>query len=167
MSEKMKLQMSPRSLGLILPLVFGVFIIVIWETGVGFFEVPGYVLPPPSSIVKALGNHGTLLFRHSGSTLLEVIFGFAIGGTTGVLVGLAMGVSEVCYRTLYPYVIASIVFPKEALAPLLAIWLGFGLFPKVVISAVIAFFPVVTGTMRGIRLVPPDLDDLFDILSAK
>jgi len=150
----------------LLPLLLGVLLLSAWEISVRILNVPSYVLPPPSGILKALGLHGPLLAQHSVVTLQEVLLGFLFGATTGMLVGMAMGLSDTCYRTLNPYVIASIVFPKEALAPLFALWLGFGLVPKVVISALIAFFPVATGTMRGIRSTPPELDDLFDSLRA-
>jgi ABC-type nitrate/sulfonate/bicarbonate transport system permease component len=160
------LQLADGFLRPLLPLLLGAVILLGWEGSVRYFRVPSFVLPPPSGIGRALITHGYLLAQHGVVTLQEVILGFALGASLGMLVGLAMGLSDVCYRTLYPYVIASIVFPKEALAPLFALWLGFGLVPKVVISAVIAFFPVATGTMRGIHSTPPELDDLFDSLCA-
>ncbi len=150
----------------LVPLLVPATSLAIWHFSVLLFSIPPYILPSPLAVFAAFVEHHSLLFSHASVTLLEVAIGFIIGSVFGMLLGTLMGISKFCNRALYPYVIASQVFPKEALAPLFAIWFGFGLMPKIIISAIIAFFPVAISTMRGLHHVDPMLSDLFEQLNA-
>lgn len=147
----------------------GVFILVllcVWELVVHVFNIAPFILPAPSQIfVKLIGNYA-LLLSHGSVTLVEAIGGFLLGATAGITCAIAMARSRVIERMLYPLVISSQTFPKEALAPIFVIWFGFGLLPKVIIAGLISFFPVVVNTTRGLLSVDPLILDLMRSLSA-
>lgn len=139
---------------------------LIWETWVRWRDVPRWLLPPPSSIVATLLTDRGLLLRHTGVTLSEVLLGFVLALVGGILLGAAIDASDVAERTVYPLVIASQTIPVIALAPLFLIWFGYGLLPKVLITALIGFFPVAVNTVDGLRQTDPDILDLFRSLGA-
>jgi NitT/TauT family transport system permease protein len=147
----------------------GVFILIllgIWEVAVYVFAFAPYILPPPSRIFAKLFSSYRLLLSHGSVTLVEAICGFLLGASAGTTCAIAMARSRLIERMLYPLVISSQTFPKEALAPLFVIWFGFGLLPKVVIAGLISFFPVVVNTTRGLLSVDPLILDLMRSLSA-
>lgn len=147
----------------------GVFILMllgIWEVVVHVFQIAPFILPPPSQIfIKLIANY-QLLLSHGSVTLVEAIGGFILGATAGTTCAIAMARSRLIERMLYPLVISSQTFPKEALAPIFVIWFGFGLMPKVIIAGLISFFPVVVNTTRGLLSVDPLILDLMRSLSA-
>jgi NitT/TauT family transport system permease protein len=141
-------------------------VLILWEVGHHVFEVADYVLPAPSDIFRRIANSGPLLLGHALVTLREVAGGFLLGASVGVTVSVLMAWSRTIERMLYPLVISSQTFPKEALAPLFVVWFGFGLAPKIVIAGLISFFPVVVNTTRGLLSVDPLALDLMRSLSA-
>ncbi len=141
-------------------------VLILWEVGHHLFSVADYVLPAPSDIFIRIGASGPLLFDHALVTLKEVVGGFMLGASVGVSVAALMASSRVIERMLYPLVVSSQTFPKEALAPLFVVWFGFGLAPKVVIAGLISFFPVVVNMTRGLLSVDPLALDLLRSLSA-
>jgi NitT/TauT family transport system permease protein len=130
--------------------------------------VPPFILPAPAQVaargIKALAD-GTLL-RHTAYTLLEVLLGLAAGVLMASVLGYLAARSRLLERLLTPYIVASQSIPVVAIAPLLVIWFGPGLFSKVLICALIVFFPVLVNTVVGLRAVPADLHDLFRSLRA-
>jgi len=120
---------------------------------VWLFSVPAIIIPPPSAIARALwANLSTARFySHIGVTLWEIIAGFAIGAVVGLTVGVAIGQWKLLEKTVYPYVVAFQTVPKVAIAPLIVIWFGYGITSKVVITALIAFFPVVVNCIAGMN----------------
>ena len=147
----------------------GMFILVllgVWEILVHVLIVAPFILPPPSQIFAKLFSNYRLLLSHGSVTLVEAIGGFVLGASAGTTCAIAMARSRLIERMLYPLVISSQTFPKEALAPLFVIWFGFGLFPKVFIAGLISFFPVVVNTTRGLLSVDPLVLDLMHSLSA-
>jgi NitT/TauT family transport system permease protein len=140
--------------------------LVLWEVGHHVFRVADYVLPAPSGVFRRIAGSGPLLLGHALVTLREVAGGFLLGASVGVTVAVLMAWSRVIERMLYPLVISSQTFPKEALAPLFVVWFGFGLAPKIVIAGLISFFPVVVNTTRGLLSVDPLTLDLMRSLSA-
>jgi ABC-type nitrate/sulfonate/bicarbonate transport system permease component len=139
---------------------------IVWEIWVRWRDVPRWFLPPPSAIAETLVTDRTLLLRHAGVTLSEVLLGFALALVTGVALGAAIEASSVVERALYPLVIASQTIPVIALAPLFLIWFGYGLLPKVLITALIGFFPIAVNTVDGLRQTDSDILDLFHSLGA-
>jgi NitT/TauT family transport system permease protein len=99
-------------------------------------------------------------------TLCEILLGFLGGSLLGSTLGALVAMSPVVQRVLQPYIIASQAMPKLALAPLFILWCGFGIFPKALIAALIAFFPLFENTLTGLRQVDADSVDLFRMLGA-
>jgi NitT/TauT family transport system permease protein len=140
-----------------------VLMIAVWELISRFSNFPVFVLPTPELVLlrfgKALGDKS--LFLHSAITLGEVLSGLFLGVGIATSLGYLLAKSLVFERLLAPYIVASQSIPVVAIAPLLIIWFGPGLFSKVLISALIVFFPVLINTIVGIRSVPEDLYDLM------
>ena len=138
----------------------------VWELFVQMLDIADYILPPPSKILVKLVTSYELLIFHGKFTLVEALGGFVLGASTGTAFAIAMARSRLIERMLYPLVISSQTFPKEALAPVFVIWFGFGLTPKIIIAGLISFFPVVINTTRGLLSVDPLVLDLMRSLSA-
>jgi ABC-type nitrate/sulfonate/bicarbonate transport system permease component len=107
-----------------------------------------------------------LLFSHALVTLLEVLLGFGLSLGSGVLLACGIAWSRTLERALYPLVIASQTIPIIVIAPLLLIWVGYGLAPKVIVVALIAFFPIVVNMVDGLQAVDPDIVNLLRTLGA-
>ena len=141
---------------------------LLWEGFVRLDNTPAFILPPPglvwSRFLQVLGD-GSLL-RNALVTLGEVMAGLALGVSVASALGYLLAKSPVVERLLSPYVVASQSIPIVAIAPLFVIWFGPGLFSKVLICALIVFFPVLVNTIVGLRTVPDDLYDLMRSLKA-
>ena len=139
---------------------------LVWELAVWHMQVPHYILPAPSQIVKTLMLRQPLLIHHSFVTLEEIIVGFALAFVVGVGLAFLMFQFPVLERTFYPMVIGSQTVPVFAIAPLLVLWFGYGLPSKVVMAALIVFFPIVVNTLDGLKCADPDAVNLLRILKA-
>jgi NitT/TauT family transport system permease protein len=142
--------------------------LLVWKLATVIGGYPEFILPAPEVVVergaRAIGSG--VLWEHTAVTLLEVVLGFAVGATVAVLTGIALGKSLLVERALSPYLVAAQAVPILALAPLLDIWFGGGLLARVVICALIVFFPIAIATMVGIRSTDPLLDELLRSLGA-
>jgi NitT/TauT family transport system permease protein len=142
--------------------------LAIWKamTVVGGF--PQYILPAPEVVVerglRAIGSG--VLWPHVGSTLLEIVLGFTLGAIVAILTGIVLAKSRFVERALSPYIVAAQAIPILALAPLLDIWFGGGMTARVVVCALIVFFPIAIATMVGIRSTDPLLDEMLRSLGA-
>ncbi len=125
-------------------------LLVIWEVLVRWRETPRWMLPPPSAIVLAFRDDWRMLLSNTQVTLIEVLLGFGLALVAGIVTGVLIDSSLVVRRALYPLVIASQTIPMVALAPLMLIWFGYGLLPKVLITALIGFFPIAVATVDGL-----------------
>lgn len=141
-------------------------LLTMWEVSVSLFRVPAFVLPAPSRIAARLVSDFSLLFGHFLVTLEEVALGFTLALISAFALALAIFYNKTIEGALYPLVIFLQNMPLFAIAPLLKLWLGFTIWPKVTIAALIAFFPIVVNTVDGLRATDPDLIDLFRILGA-
>jgi NitT/TauT family transport system permease protein len=129
-----------------------------WEALVQLFDIPKIVLPPPSDIVLAFWN-GLLsgdFSWHLAVTMYEILAGFAVGALSGLLLGFIIALVPLAERIFYPYVVAFQTVPKVAIAPIIVIWFGYGVTSKIVITATIAFFPLLANTIVGLRAAPHD-----------
>lgn len=139
-----------------------------WNLVARLGEFPAFILPTPELVwkrfVQALSD-GTLV-RHSIVTLGEVLAGLGLGALTASILGYLLAKSRSFERLLAPYIVASQSVPIVAIAPLLVIWFGPGLISKVLICALIVFFPVLVNTIVGLRSVPEELHDLMRSLQA-
>lgn len=139
---------------------------VAWESIARLTGLPVYLLPAPSAVLQRLFADTPMLAGHTLATLLEAVAGLLLGSTAAFLVGALMARSSAAERGLYPLVILVKMIPAVALAPLLIIWLGFGPAPKVVVAALICFFPFVVGTVAGLRAAEPGALEVFRTLGA-
>ncbi len=148
----------------------GVFLLLLalWEGAVRFYGLPPFLLPGPLPVAGSLwqGLVGGGLWVHLWVTLQEILLGFLGGSVLGVGLGALVAHSPRLERVLYPYLIASQTAPKLAAAPLLIAWFGVGLLPKVIITVLIAFFPLLENTITGMRRVPEGRLELFRSLGA-
>ncbi len=139
-----------------------------WELVSRFAGLPAFILPSPAGVAarlwKALGDGSLLL--HAGVTLAEVLAGLLTGTVLAVALGYAVAKSHLFERLVSPYLVATQAIPVVAIAPLLVIWFGPGMFSKVLICALIVFFPVLVNTVVGVRAVPAALHDLMRSLRA-
>ena len=142
--------------------------VIVWYLYARFGGQPAFIMPSPGQVgirfLQSLGD-GTLI-RHALITMTEIIIGLAIGMTTAVLIGYLLAKSLTFERLLSPYIVASQAVPIVAIAPLLVIWFGPGISSKILICALIVFFPVLVNTIVGVRSVPEDLHDLMRSLQA-
>lgn len=138
----------------------------LWEGGVRLFHVPSYILPPPSRIVNVFCTHFPLLVWHADATLIEVVLGMFLGVLGGFMLAVLIFYSRTLERALYPLIIASQMIPVFAIAPLLVIWFGYGLWPKVTVAGLIVFFPIVVNTVDGLRSVNDETIDVLRSLNA-
>jgi len=132
-------------------------------------HLPAFILPSPRGVwlrFVAAVSDGSLAF-HTGATLTEILLGLSLGVGLATIIGYAVAKSRALERMLSPYLVASQAIPLVAIAPLLVIWFGPGMFSKVLICAMIVFFPVLVNTIVGVRAVPPALHDLMRSLHAR
>lgn len=151
-----------------LVLVSVVVVLVLWHLIVTVNKPPAFLLPTPSGVwdkfIASIEN-GTLLF-HASITLYEVLLGLCLGSVLAMIIGYSLAKSRLMEKIFSPYLVASQAIPMVAIAPLLVIWFGPGIFSKILICALIVFFPVLVNTMIGFRAVPDNLRDLMFSLRA-
>jgi NitT/TauT family transport system permease protein len=142
--------------------------LLVWQAVVQLAGLPAFILPAPGQVGRRLLGalmDGSLL-RHTGVTMTEVLGGMAIGIIISTGLGYVLAKSRAVERILAPYIVASQSVPIVAIAPLLVIWFGSGRVSKILISALIVFFPILVNTVVGVRSVPEDLRDLMRSLGA-
>jgi NitT/TauT family transport system permease protein len=130
--------------------------------------LPAFILPGPIEVGRVLARSledGSLI-AHTGVTLQEVLLGLFLGSTVAVVLGYPLARSKRVERLMSPYIVASQAIPTVAIAPLLVIWFDTGLLSKVLVCALIVFFPILINTVVGLKSVPDDLRDLMRSLRA-
>ncbi|CAN5377911.1 ABC transporter permease [soil metagenome] len=150
-----------------------VFLLAFWEFGVRFFEVPKFMLPPVSDVIIAMyrGLNTSPFAKdgfwfHTFFTLAEILIGFVLGSAIGLALGVLISEIEFVEILLRPYVAALQSLPKVAVAPIIVMWLGFGMSSKVAIVCLITFFPVLVTSIAGFKAIDTDRIDLLRSLSA-
>lgn len=156
-----------HALGVVLPpaLLLG-GLVLLWELVVRWLAVPDWLLPPPSQVVTTLFTSVPVLQGHVTTTLIEALTGLSLGFVVGVSLALLLDASPLLRRTLYPLLVASQTIPIVAIAPLLVIGLGFGLLPKIIVVALITFFPLVVSTADGLQSADRDMVRLVQAMGA-
>ncbi|ADO76456.1 binding-protein-dependent transport systems inner membrane component [Halanaerobium praevalens DSM 2228] len=132
-------------------IIFFVLSLISWELIVRFLEIKSWILPAPSAIFMEIINTRSLLIQHSFRTLFEAIGGLTISALAGLLVGAIIFRFKILARTLYPLMVISQTVPIVVLIPLLVIWFGFGILPKLLIVILACFFPVAVNTVDGLN----------------
>lgn len=139
-----------------------------WEWLPPLAGIPPFILPPPSHVwqtfVPMLSTE-RLMF-HTGITALEVIAGFALGTVLGASIGFVLGLTPRAELVLSPYILALQIAPKVAFAPLFVMWMGFTVYPKILVAVLIVFFPVMVNVLTAIRTVDPNMVDVVRSFSA-
>lgn len=145
-----------------------VVFVVAWKALVVITNLPKFILPAPEVVAARFVEawRDGIMTPHTVATITEIVLGFALGATLAVALGYLLARSRLAARLLSPYIVAAQAMPVLVLAPLLVLWLGTGLLPKVVICALIVFFPVAVATMVGIRSVDARLLELGRALRA-
>ena len=157
-----------RTLEDVAPVLAGAAAIAAWKLLVVLAAYPPFILPPPEQVAARFVSawaDGTI-GPHAGRTVVEIVLGFGLGAMVALVVGYILARLRLAERVLSPYIVAAQATPILALAPLLALWFGPGLTSKVVICALIVFFPVAIATMVGIRAVDARLLELARSLRA-
>ncbi|HUP26987.1 MAG TPA: ABC transporter permease [Chloroflexia bacterium] len=124
------------------------------------------LLPAPSSILQALGRNTLVLAPHTWQTLLETLAGFTLALVAGLGLAVVVDLSPLLRRAIYPLLVVSQTIPVLAIAPLLVLWFGFGLLPKLLIVGLVCFFPIVVAGADGFRATDPELVKLFRTFGA-
>lgn len=146
-------------------LVFALFFAV-WEGLVDLLKIKPVILPAPSRIAFVAWENREILLKNTWPTFLAISLGFLAAVGSGFVIAVGIAYSRVVRDLTYPFLVAAQILPKIAFAPLFLIWFGFGLTPKVVIAALIAFFPVVINTSKGLTSVDNELLQYMDSLGA-
>jgi NitT/TauT family transport system permease protein len=148
--------------GTIASILLLVVFLAAWEWGPGLLRIPHFIIPPLSMVAEEFVrmvkvNH---LFMHTAVTMGEVIAGFIIGSLLGAMIGYLLGMSPTAEFALSPYILALQIAPKVAFAPLFILWMGFTVYPKILVAILIVFFPVMINVLTAVRTVDPDLVNL-------
>ncbi len=143
-----------------------VIFLTIWTAAWHLSGQRGYILPPPWDVAKALWSHAPLLAHHGMITLLEIILGMLFGCGFAICLGLSLALYRPAAAWVWPIFVATQALPVFAIAPLLVLWLGYGMASKVAMASLIIFFPVASGFYDGLRRTDPDLLDLSHTMNA-
>ena len=148
------------------PCVACVLLVALWQAVCTLGLVPGFMLPSPLDVVGALVADGQLLASHAATTLSEALLGLAAGIAVGFGLAVTMERFRLVDAALGPLVTLSQTIPVVAVAPLLVLWFGYGMLPKVLLVALTTFFPITVALASGFRSVDPDAVDLLRTMGA-
>ena len=141
-------------------------ILGVWEAACRGFNIPDFILPPPSSIIKVAVFQGPMLLPHAGTTALEVLLGILLALMVAVPLSMVMFATPAVENAVAPFLVASQAVPVFAIAPLLVIWLGYGIASKVLMAAVIIFFPITVSLLEGFKSCDSEFRILFQLMGA-
>ncbi len=160
--------MKDRISSIIYPLLTFVVLIAVWQGAIVVFKVPDYILPLPGSVLHYLkvGYVDGEFWPHFAFTLRTTLTGYVIGCSAAVVVGTVLAESRIFEKCFYPYIVALQSMPKVALAPLIIVWFGYGITSKIVMVALMCFFPLFVNTVVGIRQADPALLNMMKAFSA-
>lgn len=141
-------------------------ILALWTLAWALAGRMEFILPPPWRVAAALWENRDLLAMHGAVTLAEILLGLALGAGLGVIAALSLALWRPAALWLWPLFVATQALPVFAIAPLLVLWLGYGLASKIAMAALIIFFPVASAFYDGLRRTDPDLLDLARTMNA-
>ncbi|MDW5299988.1 MAG: ABC transporter permease [Sedimentibacter sp.] len=157
---------SPNIINKISPFFAITFILVVWQILSATGAVPKFMLPSPADVVMAFVNDFPLLMEHAKITLAEAFFGLVIGTVFGFVIAVIMDRFPIAYKSIYPILVLTQTVPTVAIAPLLVLWLGYGILPKITLIVIITFFPITIGLLDGFRSADPDALNLLKAMGA-
>ncbi|SEG69478.1 ABC transporter permease [Bosea lathyri] len=146
----------------------GTFVVFVlgWYAISILFEVPAYLLPRPEAVIERLGQDFGYLMRHAWVTTYETLGGFLLSVLIGVPLAFIIVSSSIVEKAIMPWLVLSQTFPKVALAPLIVVWFGLGIVPKILVTFLVAFFPVVISTVVGLRSMENEMLELARSMKA-
>jgi ABC-type nitrate/sulfonate/bicarbonate transport system permease component len=157
---------ADRLLGWLVPALLLALVVAGWEAYVWIDDTPAWFLPSPSAIAEETVSSRALLWEHTWTTLQEVIAGYLIALAVGIVTALLIAISPIAERTVYPVIVASQAIPIVALAPILLIWFGFGMTPKIIVVVLLCYFPIAVNMADGLRAADPDAVNLLRSMGA-
>jgi NitT/TauT family transport system permease protein len=155
-------RLSPVHKGALASATLLVVFLAAWQWGPGLLGIPTFIVPPLSMVAHefAFAWQVDHLLLHTGVTIAEVLAGFVLGSLLGALIGYLLGMSPAAELVLSPYILALQIAPKVAFAPLFILWMGFTVYPKILVAILIVFFPVMVNVLTALRTIDPDLINL-------
>ncbi|RCW83937.1 ABC transporter permease [Paracoccus lutimaris] len=141
-------------------------VLALWQGLIWLAGMPPFLLPAPAAVAEALWLNRIEIARNAGFTLTEVVLGFTLGSVIGAALAVAMGFSARLTGILRPILTFSQTIPVFALAPILTLWLGFGMAPKIAMTVLIVFFPVAAAFLDGLGRTPQAALDLAQVMGA-
>lgn len=148
------------------PVLAVVIILAVWQTASGTGMIPKFMLPSPLDVVKAFIADFPLLMSHAKVTLLEAFVGLAFGVLIGFVMAALMDRFDKLYQALYPLVVLTQTVPTVAIAPLLVLWFGYEMLPKVILIVIVTFFPITVSLLDGFRAADKDTISLMRSMGA-
>lgn len=149
-----------------LPLLSAAAGIVLWEVVARSLDIPSYLLPAPTAVMEAMIARWPYLMYNLGYTALAALSGFFMALALGVFLGIAIAASHLVDRIVYPWLVISHAVPKVVIAPLLLVWIGFGLKSGIIFVVFFTFFTIVVNTVMGLKSADPDLLHLVRSMGA-
>jgi NitT/TauT family transport system permease protein len=149
------------------PVIVFVGVVLAWDAAVQLFSLPAYLLPRPWAVMRSMVENRDRLLPSLGWTAMAAISGFVASALIGVLIAILLSSSSFLRRAFYPYTVFFQTVPIVAIAPMLIIWVGFGIKPVVVCAFIVSVFPVIANTLIGLLSTDPALVDLFRLYGAR
>jgi len=146
--------------------IYVTLLVLVWDVVVRVLHIRPYLIPAPAGVAESFATFGSLIIRHSFITLFEAMVGFGLAVVIGVLLAVVIVYAPFIRAFLLPTLVAVNATPKVAIAPVLVIWLGFGLESKYAMAFLLSFFPIVINTARGLADVPQELINFFRLMRA-
>ena len=148
------------------PVLAITIILAVWQILSGAGIVPKFMLPSPADVIKAFFEDFNLLMYHAKTTLVEAFLGLSLGILLGFIVAVIMDRFEIAYKAIYPVLIITQTIPTVAIAPLLVLWLGYGILPKISLIIITSFFPIAIGLLDGFKSADVDALNLLKAMGA-
>ena len=143
-----------------------ILVIAVWYCVCRFTGVPKFILPSPGDVLKAFRDDWRLMLSHTRVTLTETFIGLFFGILIGFLTAVLMDRFSVVHKTVYPLIVVSQTIPTVAIAPLLVIWMGYRMLPKIVLIVLVVFFPIAISLLQGFSEVDKDTVNLMRSMGA-
>ena len=141
-------------------------VLLLWQGATSRWRIESWLLPSPAQIVRAGFQARAIIWPHILQTIQETLWGILLAVGVGLALGLVIDFSPVLRQALYPILVVSQTVPIIAIAPLLIIWFGYGIWPKIIVVGLVCFFPIVVSTADGLRSADPDLIALLRTMGA-
>jgi len=139
------------------PLVFLALVLAAWQAAVAITDVRPSILPAPSDVASSLWHNRSLLLDNAWTTVVEIVLGYLLAVVLGVALAVLVASSGLAERAVYPWLVVSQLVPIVAIAPIIVIWTGFDIRPKLIVIALVSFFPIAVNTIDGVKSTEPEL----------